>query len=403
MINLAAIRVVWFSSLLGFSASLVANSPGVETTYLKPTRLGVDDFHSTGTGRGVQTLVDRVPGDALLKVPVNETITASNDHSKSSERSWEQFSEEQKLSLHLLHLKKKNHPYVCTVFPSEHFSIWTLPQNVFDTRPMSLLPRCYRESFQASRDMTLTFAKAIEEEFEVDDVMWALSMVRSRSIAVPELAENDGQDMPLALIPGLDLLNHQFDSGSLLLLVDDHWTLTSSKSYKAGDQIFLSYGDDKDNLKLLLTYGFAVKNNPNSVAFWTWEDLLDAAGAVRPAMFSEQIRRSLMRHPQLKVYISLTEERATFSLDTKTKLPRESLQNGLLMLSSLATQLGFPEDEALQQDVLDSLLKSRVEELGICLKSFQKSSDHEALPESWMPLMSSVKLVIEEELSDLAR
>ena len=281
----------------------------------------------------------------------------------------------------LLTLKSKNHPYVSEVLPQhQHYSIWTLPREAWETKPFTLLPRCYRQSFQATRDYVHQFVENMIKEkiyidCSLDDWQWAFSMVRSRSVAVPELEWDDNREMEsiqLALIPGLDLCNHQFGAGTVLQLSkDDYWTLFSSQSYAAGDQIFRSYGDDKDNLKLFLTYGFVVDNNPNNLAFWSWQDLLEVASSVRPGTFSERIRQSLLNHPQLKEYVTPSESKATFSFDLKRRrVPRESLQNGLTMLSSLATQLGFPDDTALPQDAIDGLIQARISELRAILEDF---------------------------------
>lgn len=369
--------------------------------YLRPSKLGLKYFPSSG--RGIETLVERSPDTVLLEIPVNETVstrtgTFSLQDNVGNFYSHGQFSEEQKLALILLRLKRNEHPYVCTVLPKRYFGIWTLSEEAWQSRPFSLLPRCYRESFQATRDTGLHFASSIKE-YTMDEILWAMSMVRSRSIAVPELAEFDGH-LPLALIPGIDLFNHGFHAGTFLQLSENnYWTLTSSQSHKVGDQIFLSYGDDKDNWKLLLTYGFAVTNNPNKLAFWTWEDLLDAAGTVRPSMFSDRVRRSLLQHPQLRIYVSSTEDRATFSLDMKTKLPRESLKNGLTMLSSLASQLGFPDDDKLPQDVLACLVENRIQQLTACLEEFEMPT---SLGEDWLSFLNSIELTLKDELSLLA-
>ena len=377
-----------------FSLSL-ATDPA--TLFLRRFNLDVKIFPSTG--RGIQTLVDRPENDDLLKVPLNETVTAS-DLRLGKSTSYEQFTEEQKLAITLLRLKNDKNPYVSSVLPKNFFGVWTLSQDQWEGQPFSHLPRCYRETLQASRNVAFDFSSSMMDDYPVEETLWALSMVRSRSIAVPELAEFEGH-VPLALIPGLDLFNHQFDSGTVLELTQDQqWTLTSRKSYKAGDQVFLSYGDEKDNWKLLLTYGFAVPNNPNQVAFWTWEDLLDAAGSVRPGMFSERVRRSLLMHPQLQVYVSVSEERATFSMDTKTKLPRESLRNGLTMLSSLTTQLGFPHDDLLERDLLNHLIEKRMEELRTCLKGFN-AVFHDAEGD-WLPFLVSLEHNLNDELSLLA-
>jgi hypothetical protein len=288
MMFLLPLIVPWF-----LIAGLVASSSKpqhpeedgttVPDSYLKPFDLQLHDFPQTG--RGIRTLIDRSPGDILLKIPVEDTITIRKvqAHLQDVFDISHPYTEEQLLALGLLLLRDEHHPYVSsTMLPKEHFSVWNLPGDLWANS--LCLPRCYRESFQATRNMVLEdFAKTINGKYSTQDVLWAFSMVRSRSIAVPELKEaNDDQEEnsppPLALIPGLDLFNHAFEAGTLLQLADDQWTLTSSKSYTAGDQIYLSYGDDKDDWKLLLTYGFSsFDNNPNALVFWTWEDLLEAA------------------------------------------------------------------------------------------------------------------------------
>jgi hypothetical protein len=358
--------------------------------YLKPFSLDLHDFPQTG--RGIRTLVDRSPGDILLQVPVDDTIAVSKLKDRLPITTSSDITEEQLLALGVLLLRNENHPYVSTMLPQEHFSVWTLPPDLWDHL---CLPKCYRESFQATRRMVRDFCQTETADL-ADDGLWAFSMVRSRSIAVPELGGNNNK-LPLALIPGLDLFNHAFEAGTSLQLKDDNWTLASSKSYRAGDQIYLSYGDDKDNWKLLLAYGFSIpnNNNPNALVFWTWEELLQAAGRVRPSMFPEHVRQSLLQHPQLQMYTAKTENRATFSYDAKAKEPRESLQNGLTMVSSLATQLGFPHDEeALPKDVLEQLLQNRLADLQNCRA---KSMGATTIPSEWKPFLDSVQVALEEE------
>ena len=366
-----------------------------------------DDDDSFLGERSVRTLKDRSVGDILLEIPLEDTITvdrirsrlascardgdAEENSNNNNNNNHEGSDEEEALALGLLRLRDEaSDPYVANVLPKKHFNAWTLPYDLWK-ETLAVLPRCYAETFKATRQRVNKFATATTNtntntngDFTLDDALWAFSMVRSRSLAVPELDDgnnNAGDRMPLALIPGLDLLNHAFGSGTQLqLVVDDDdsngehsttskWVLTSSDSIKAGDEVFLSYGDDKDNWKLLLTYGFAVPNNPNALVFWSWRDLLDAARRVRPDTFTDSVCEQLLRHPQLEAYTVVSEQRATFSYDVKTNTPRESLTNGLAMLNSLAAQLGKPEtesegsDDALGNQVLGELQRRRLEEL----------------------------------------
>lgn len=358
---------------------------------LKPFSLELHDF--IDTGRGIRTLVNRSAGDIVLKVPVEDTITTTKlkDLGALSATATVAITQEQQLALGLGWLKRnhnKKHPYVPTMLPKEYYGIWTLPPKLWDEL---CLPSCYSESFQATRDMVQDFQKAYDEDDK--SLLWAFSMVRSRSMAVPELTSNNENEFSLALIPGLDLFNHAFDAGTVLQLHENHWTLTSSKSYRAGDQIYLSYGNDKDNWKFLLTYGFSIPKNPNALVFWTWQELLGAAGMVRPAMFPEHTIQTLLQHPQLQQYTKNTEDRATFSFDCNTQSPRESLQNGLTLIGSLATQLGFPNDDALTKDVLDQLLQNRLAELQTCHDKMTTSD----IPLEWKAFWESVQLALNEE------
>jgi hypothetical protein len=318
-----------------------------------------------------------------------------------------------------------------------------LPQDLWEQRIVATkcLPRCYMESFRATRDRVHGFCRklvaaqqGLEEEpfFSWEDCLWAFSMVRSRSVAVPELQPtvdpatrsdeeaNPVSQVPLAIIPGLDLLNHHFGSASQLQLVEEQsdslsepsnkqhrqwWVLSTNQSVHAGDQLYLSYGDDKDNWKLLLTYGFSIPDNPNSLVFWTWQDLLEAAQRVRPHIFQDRVVAQLMRHPQLGAYIDLSENRATFSLDSKRGELRPSLSNGLAMLSNLVGQLGQPADDSLSSDVLDELIRSRTQELEVCqreLARLQRALGEPNDHAEWKPFVDSIRVAINQEATDLA-
>lgn len=396
-----------------------ASTPSVasEQRYLEPygLKLKGSDEASSNSGddeyRSVRTVTDRSAGDVLLEIPLADTITVDSIRSRlaACESNIEEIidDEEEALAVGLLRLRDEaSDPYVSNVLPKKHYNVWTLPGDLWKETAV-ILPRCYSETFDATRQRVNTFATQIAEayNFSVDDVLWAFSMVRSRSLAVPELANND--KMMLAVIPGLDLLNHEFGSGTQLQLYEDSddtdrskWVLTSSDFYQAGKEVFLSYGDDKDNWKLLLTYGFALPNNPNAVVFWTWRDLLDAASAVRPDTFSERVCKQLLRHPQLEAYTVMSEQRATFSYDLRSNVPRESLSNGLIMLHSLAAQLGKPESdsEALGSEVLGELLQRRLEELKGGLNRLQSLADEHL---EWKPFFESLKTALQAEQEQL--
>jgi len=378
-----------------------AGSAQPEQKYLEPfgLELGGNDEY-----RSVLTKLDKAAGETLLEIPLQNTLTVDTIRSRIASCSDDDdlIDQEEALALGLLRLKPQD-PYISGVLPKTHQNVWTMPGELWNIWKAAL-PRCYAETFVATRQRVSKFATKTAEsnEFSLDELLWAFSMVRSRSLAVPELASNDNE-MPLALIPGLDLLNHEFGSSTQLRLdeTSQKWVLVSSDSIEANEEVFLSYGDDKDNWKLLLTYGFALSNNPNAVVFWSWRDLLDAAQIVRPGTFSERVCQQLMRHPQLEVYTTISEQRATFSYDATSGKPRESLANGFVLLHSLAAQLGSPEadnGEALAQEVLEKLVQKRLQELRDGQSRLLEASLEDL---EWKPFFESLRVALEAEQKQL--
>jgi hypothetical protein len=417
--------------------------PSGTNGYLQPFSLQLTEFEESLGGRGVQTTVDRNEGDVLLKIPLQDTITVPrllqhiapagtsrsgrpDDEGRESAPATD--DQEELLALGLLWLRDvKKDPYVVNVLPTSLRAVWTMPAQLWESIS-PCLPRCYLESFLATRNRVRKFASEVSEtheEYSHDDALWAFSMVRSRSVAVPELEPSNQEgrggggttptsSVPLALVPGLDLFNHAFGAGTKLQLAreedelggtkHDFWLVTSSESFTAGEQVFLSYGDEKDNWKLLLTYGFTVPENPNSIVFWSWHELLDAAKVVRPAVFSDRVCNQLLNHPQLGAYTLASEGRATFSFDAKRGEARESLSNGLAMLASLATQLGHPGDASLASDALGQLIATREQDLAVCqnrLKEVRVQLEKEDL--DWIPFVDSLRVALEQEALDLTK
>lgn len=80
---------------------------------------------------------------------------------------------------------------------------------------------------------------------------WALSMLLTRVVRL-------GQDLQ-ALCPGLDFFNHTSSSESFILLDEkknDRVYVKADRLYMPGEQVMISYGNDKTTGELLLQYGF---------------------------------------------------------------------------------------------------------------------------------------------------
>lgn len=117
-------------------------------------------------------------------------------------------------------------------------------------------------------------------------------------------------------------------------------------------------------------------------------------------VFPENIRRGLLNHPQLRAFTMRSEDRALFSMESKTKTPRESLEKGLQTLSNFVTQLKFPNDYSLENDVLEQLVKNRVKEIRTCLGSFDKKTTESG--GEWRPFLQSLHRLLQHEESCLA-
>merc|ERR1711998_410393 len=105
-------------------------------------------------------------------------------------------------------------------------------------------------------------------EFTWEDWHWARTIVTSRSFGYdlkdgdPLLGTQRVRD--ISLIPFLDLANHKECNVSWYTL-NGVFNLYSDETYHAGDEFFISYGDNLDNQHLMSYYGFVMDDNKNLV------------------------------------------------------------------------------------------------------------------------------------------
>jgi hypothetical protein len=80
----------------------------------------------------------------------------------------------------------------------------------------------------------------------------------------------------------------------------------------------------------------------------------------------------------------------------KLKKVQVSLHTGLTLLTSLATQLGFPQDDgALPQEAMKQLLHNRMAELQECRRVQDVNKNN--VPSKWRPFLNAVRLTLEKE------
>jgi hypothetical protein len=99
-----------------------------------------------------------------------------------------------------------------------------------------------------------------------DSSRWAFSMLLSRLVRLPSCNSDDdddngGEEME-ALVPWLDLANHDSQADTYL-----DWDASSQcvvmkswRAYKAGEEVTISYGQQKTGGEMLLSYGFIPNN-----------------------------------------------------------------------------------------------------------------------------------------------
>jgi hypothetical protein len=96
-----------------------------------------------------------------------------------------------------------------------------------------------------------------EDEDEENDGLvqfedWIIldGMYRSRALEWPGQGE--------AMVPGVDMANHRVPANAIYEMHDGngHLVLAEDATVKAGDEVFISYGDGKSAVEMLFSYGF---------------------------------------------------------------------------------------------------------------------------------------------------
>jgi hypothetical protein len=345
-------------------------------------------------------------------------------------------SDEQILAAGLLHLRGKydggseekvQDKYIESLPPQQN-SVLQMPDEL-----MGCLPSAYQKLVRAYQDRVHDLHQSLlrcfdaekESEREIlsllqstSDFQWAFATVRSRCVGMD--AENDSDiderirtgaidtNEVRIMLPGFDLLNHKAGAQSThhYDADQDAYILRSQETLSAGDQVFISYSDERDNLKMLMTYGFCVKENPSGLIFFDSYDLLRACAEARPRYFTypvlqqiEGLLRKLGKHRDLYEYDGIQET------------PKPCLSSGIRMMEELEKQF-LPSDEvdaSFYQDLLDSVLAARRREALECMEQneriLQASDDNRNDNDpmlDWKPMMQSIQMLLRAEIQYIA-
>lgn len=88
---------------------------------------------------------------------------------------------------------------------------------------------------------------------------WLVVNTRTFYLETPELEAFPWEDR-LALLPIADLFNHADQGCHVAYSAEEGYTITASRRYEAGEEVFASYGDHSNDL-LLAEYGFVMAGN----------------------------------------------------------------------------------------------------------------------------------------------
>ena len=372
-------------------------------------------------------------------------------------------SDEQLLATGVLLLRHDQDPYALSL-PSYQYSVLQMPPKyeTFLPRAYQKLVRAYRQHCLSLRDDMIQALEEIlllqEDEHASqskkdnedaqtilrlvanDDFLWAFATVRSRCVGM-DAHDNNNNDNDndrdrshnqddrrirtggigeiRVMLPGFDLLNHKFgaqttpgivygdsnkDSNTEDSSSSYYYNIQSNDAYEKDDQVFISYSDHRDNLKMLMTYGFCIPGNPQQVVTFDAQDLLEACAAARPRYFTKVVLGQLWSLMQ-----KLGKQRDMYIWDGRTRGPHETLHTALEMMVELEKQFLVPLEEDNNQpvtdatfgaDLLTALLTNRRKELVKC-QTLLNDHVNDGIDPNWLPMKSSIQLLLEEEKSYL--
>ena len=401
----------------------------LQQRFLEPFGLIIRVFDDD-TGRGLMTTKDRTEHEDIIRIPQKDTLTVDTLLQEFAilEKAVvvaTSLTDEQVLAMGLLLLLQQEEEEA----RDDIFSLYvaTLPKPVhsvltMDETTLACLPLAYQKLILAYRqhvdDLYSGLCAAMDKAnhpnddkssdkesnnkkkngcvVEKRDFCWAFATVRSRCVGVdgrtdPRVRNGGAPDEQRVLLPAFDLLNHRFGAQTTLTLDEDRqeYVLTSLDPYQSGDQVMISYSDRKDNLQMLMTYGFCPPHNPQAVVFFDLHDMLSACAAARPQYFTPIVQDQIR-----SLWDKFGKTRDLYRFDANLGRPRACLQQAILLLQELEKQFiqtKQPPDDAFPQHVLNSLLSQRQTQLQQGLHALNSSNDT-------TPMKQAVQFLLQEEV-----
>lgn len=134
---------------------------------------------------------------------------------------------------------------------------------LWSTELQSLLPSRVKELMKKQQDHFNGHWKLFSQGFPKTDkadylYAWFLINTRTFYYETPETELYPWEDR-LALLPVADLFNHS-DTGCQVTFSPEYYTYTADRTYEAGEEVYISYGEHSNDY-LLAEYGFVLDDN----------------------------------------------------------------------------------------------------------------------------------------------
>lgn len=133
-----------------------------------------------------------------------------------------------------------------------------------------------------------------EEAVEWRTWQWSCFNVLSRAFAA-----SDQQDSELYMVPGLDLINYDVETGvnatSGYSFDGRYHTIRATREFARGSEVFWSYGTGLSNYHLVLYHGFIVESNVHDyITVWYGSSNCYEDSCCKYSIYSNSINNSLL-------------------------------------------------------------------------------------------------------------
>lgn len=190
----------------------------------------------------------------------------------------------------------------------------------------------------------------------------------------------------------------------------------SQVAFQARDEITYSYGQEADNLSLLVNFGFCIPNNPQRFISFDLDNILDAAQCLVPNiylnpvidMFKTQLKHENKLPPK-------NENNLLFTYDGNRQVPQQDLAKAASIVQALGEQLAERSFAGLDMAMIRQMLVQRKVDIQDSLQRLDNvqvllaavlDDDHKEKKnhndnDNWQPFVSSIRTLLQDEMQTL--